>query len=125
MFIVSAAVPGKPKGPIEVTNVQRDSITIKWKEPEDDGGSPITGYIVERRQPSEIKWTRVEKVNEHTTTLCCKYLTEKTAYLFRVIAVNKIGQSEPLETKDTTLARSPFGKFNIYTKILNKSYQNY
>lgn len=111
-------MPGKCKGPIEVTDVQRNSISIKWKEPEDDGGSPITGYIVEQREASSSLWTKVEKVDEYTTDLCCKYLTEKTEYYFRVIAVNKIGRSEPLETKDATLARSPFGEYTKY--ILNK-----
>jgi len=34
--------PGRPKGPLEVVDVQKDSATIAWKAPEDDGGKPIT-----------------------------------------------------------------------------------
>ena len=34
--------PGKPKGPIEVLDVQKDSVLISWKPPEDDGGKPLT-----------------------------------------------------------------------------------
>jgi len=37
-----AGPPGKPKGPIEVLDVQKDSVLISWKPPEDDGGKPIT-----------------------------------------------------------------------------------
>jgi len=33
--------PSKPKGPLEVLDVQKDSATIAWKKPEDDGGKPI------------------------------------------------------------------------------------
>lgn len=104
-------MPGKCQGPIEVTDVQRDSISIKWKEPEDNGGSPLTGYIIEQRENSSTVWTKAGKVDQFTTAFCCKYLTEKTEYHFRVFAVNKIGKSEPLVTKDATLARSPFGMY--------------
>lgn len=34
--------PGKPKGPLEVVDIQKDSITVAWKPPEDDGGRPVT-----------------------------------------------------------------------------------
>ena len=34
--------PGKPKGPVEVLDVQKDSVLISWKPPEDDGGKPLT-----------------------------------------------------------------------------------
>jgi len=34
--------PGKPKGPIEVLDVQKDSVLISWKPPEDTGGKPLT-----------------------------------------------------------------------------------
>lgn len=35
-------------------------------------------------------------------------------YYFRVIAENKIGESEPLETKDATMAKSPYSKKDLY-----------
>lgn len=93
-----------------VTDVQRTSISIKWKASSEDGGSPITGYIVEKRSASSSFWSQVSKVNASTFDLCCPNLQEKTEYYFRVIAVNKIGESAPLETKDATLAKSPYGK---------------
>lgn len=34
--------PGKPKGPLEVVDIQKDSVTVAWKPPEDDGGRPVT-----------------------------------------------------------------------------------
>ena len=30
--------------------IDRTSLTLVWAEPEDDGGTPITGYVVERRE---------------------------------------------------------------------------
>jgi len=41
-FCCAAGPPGKPKGPIEVLDVQKDSVLISWKPPEDDGGKPLT-----------------------------------------------------------------------------------
>lgn len=89
-------------------------MTLSWKASDDDGGSPITGYIVEKKASASRFWSKVEKVSPNTLTLCVTGLEEKTEYLFRVIAENKAGESEPLETKDATLAKSPFSKYQIF-----------
>ena len=34
-------VPGPPEGPVEPKKVKKDSATIGWKIPQDDGGSEI------------------------------------------------------------------------------------
>jgi hypothetical protein len=56
LFIISdvPGAPGMPKG-IETSE---DSITITWSKPRNDGGSPITGYMIEKRLISEEKWTK-------------------------------------------------------------------
>lgn len=41
-------VPSSPKN-LTVTDISEDSVTLTWEVPEDDGGSPITGYTVEKR----------------------------------------------------------------------------
>lgn len=35
---------------LKVVNVMADNMTIKWKKPEEDGGSPITGMIEHYKQ---------------------------------------------------------------------------
>ena len=42
-------VPTPPEGPVRVRDVQRDQATIEWSTPADDGGAPITGYLIEKR----------------------------------------------------------------------------
>ena len=42
---VRTGPPGKPKGPIDVLDVQKDSVQIAWSPPDDDGGKPIT-YVL-------------------------------------------------------------------------------
>ena len=48
-FVEAPSPPGKPE-PSEVTD---DTITLHWKEPESDGNSPITEYILEYHDREE------------------------------------------------------------------------
>ncbi len=52
--------PGRPGKP-EVTDSDKDHITIKWEPPRKDGGAPITGYNVERKDPRTGKWVKVTR----------------------------------------------------------------
>jgi len=47
--------PGKP----EMTDSGHDYITISWTAPKKDGGSPVNGYNVERRDPTTGQWTKL------------------------------------------------------------------
>ena len=40
--------PARPEGPIQVIDVRAKKATIKWKKPADDGGSPISHYVLEK-----------------------------------------------------------------------------
>lgn len=113
-----------PTGPIEIVDVQRTSISLRWKPPKDDGGSPIMFYIIEKKTPKSLVWSRVEKVESNTLEVCCINLYEKNEYLFRVIAENMLGQSPPLVTEETTIARSPFSKY-IYVIYMYKKFKFY
>lgn len=59
------SAPGMPKG-IDTTE---ESITITWTKPRNDGGSPITGYMVEKRLISDEKWTKASHAIILDTTL--------------------------------------------------------
>ncbi len=99
--------PGKPKGPLQVVAVKRDSATIAWAKPDDDGGKPISGYTVEKRNKKTGKWEKVaEGVQGEKFTI--PKLKEGDEYDFRVSAEGPNGVSEPLETDESTLAKNPF-----------------
>ncbi|CAF4156732.1 unnamed protein product, partial [Adineta steineri] len=100
--------PGKPEGPMKVSDVLKESAVISWKPPLDNGGSNIERYIVEKQDVERGTWGPAGEVNGDNTSLRVNKLTPGKEYLFRVRAVNKEGESEPLETSGTTLARNPY-----------------
>lgn len=109
---ISTAKPGKPEGPLEVSDITKDGCTLKWKRPKDDGGEPIEGYVVEKFDPETGIWLPVAKTNDPTPELKVDGLVPGHEYKFRVKAVNKEGESEPLETLGTIVAKDPFSKYN-------------
>lgn len=40
--------PQPPQGPLDVSDITPDNCSLAWRPPLDDGGSPITNYIVEK-----------------------------------------------------------------------------
>lgn len=53
--------PGPPYK-LEPSDIAKDSLTLSWYEPDEDGGSPITGYWVERYEPDHDRWIRCNKL---------------------------------------------------------------
>ena len=97
-------------GPFKVKDIERTSVTLEWQPPSDDGGSPLTSYILEKRDTARPTWTRVEKLSANKTSCKVQNLLEGSDYHFRVTAENKHGASEPLETEKTVKPKSPFGE---------------
>merc|ERR1719357_168417 len=42
--------PTPPLAPLEILEASASALDFKWRAPKDDGGSPITNYILERQQ---------------------------------------------------------------------------
>jgi titin len=89
-------------------------VKLQWKPPTYDGGSPITGYMVEKRDMKRPTWTNAGKTAKDVTEITVDKLLEGSEYLFRVKAENKKGQSEPCETKAPVVAKSPYGSCFIF-----------
>ena len=49
--------PGKPSTP-ECVATTEDSVTLSWQKPSKDGGNPIRGYVVEKRDKGAKRWTK-------------------------------------------------------------------
>ncbi|XP_013109098.2 twitchin isoform X22 [Stomoxys calcitrans] len=100
--------PGKPKGPLKVENITKDGCKLKWKKPEDDGGKPITAYQVEKFDKKNGRWVPVGRIPGNETEMDVKGLQEGHEYQFRVRAINEEGESDPLETDHSIIAKNPY-----------------
>ena len=76
------------------------SISVQWNASKKDGGSPITGYVVEYRPTSNPSFeTQVVARDVFSTTL--DGLTPLTEYDVRVRGENAVGRSVPSATLQT------------------------
>uniref|UniRef100_A0A8C0B1S7 Titin n=1 Tax=Buteo japonicus TaxID=224669 RepID=A0A8C0B1S7_9AVES len=98
--------PGPPEGPVQVTGVTAEKCSLAWAPPLHDGGSDISHYIVEKRETSRLAWTIVAS-EVLPTMLKVTKLLEGNEYVFRIMAVNKYGVGEPLESVPVMM-KNPF-----------------
>lgn len=78
---------GRPSPPSSVSGVAGDkSVTVTWAAPVDDGGSAITGYTVSSSGTTVCQTT--------STTCRVANLLNGTSYTFRVLATNRVANSE-------------------------------
>lgn len=92
---------------------------LSWKKPEDDGGVPIREYEIEKMDVQTGKWVRVGKVPADVPgspgfganpEMVVTGLNPNSEYKFRVKAVNDEGDSEPLTTIKSIVAKNPYGR---------------
>ncbi|NP_001161592.1 myosin light chain kinase-like protein [Saccoglossus kowalevskii] len=74
--------------------VTKNSITVVWPGTTYDGGSIVTGYIVEMQKKGDKTWKVLTK-DVFSTSYQATGLKENEEYLFRVSCVNSSGASKP------------------------------
>ncbi|KAI8511948.1 Titin-like, partial [Branchiostoma belcheri] len=53
--------PGPPVH-VQVREITRESLKLLWSPPENDGGSEIVGFLVERKEKTSVRWERLNKL---------------------------------------------------------------
>lgn len=86
--------------------LEHDRCSLVWGAPDDDGGSPVKHYIVEKMNLKDGLWKEVKKVDKPECDVLD--LVEGDKYKFRVRAVNDQGESENLINDKEILARDQF-----------------
>uniref|UniRef100_A0A3B4ACT1 Titin n=1 Tax=Periophthalmus magnuspinnatus TaxID=409849 RepID=A0A3B4ACT1_9GOBI len=91
-------VPGAPCNP-RVLDTTKSSITVAWNKPVYDGGSEVTGYVVETCIPCEKEedeeWTiRTPKEGLKATNFTILNLKENQEYKIQISALNSEGMGE-------------------------------
>lgn len=113
--------PGPPRN-LQVSEVRKDSCYLTWKEPEDNGGSVITNYVVEKKDVASAQWVPISSSSKKHSLLA-KHLMEGTQYLFRVAAENQYGRSSYVETHKPIKAIDPLCKHHsIFIQCFKELY---
>uniref|UniRef100_A0A672I7V4 Titin n=1 Tax=Salarias fasciatus TaxID=181472 RepID=A0A672I7V4_SALFA len=102
------AVPGPPVGPVEIGEVGETTVCLKWAPPEYDGGSPVTNYVILKRETSTPTWSEVS-TNVARSSFKVTKLTKGEEYQFRVKAVNRYGMSDHIDSKPVMI-KLPYSK---------------
>lgn len=84
-------------------------ISLNWNAPADNGGAPVTGYMIERSTNGGSTWSTIVSNTGNTgTTYTDKNVLPLTTYTYRVFAINDVGTSGPSNTASaTTLSVGP------------------
>ena len=91
---VHVDVPGVPTD-AKVESVTDDSVKLSWRAPEDNGGSYVTNYIIEKLDPETGKWMKV--TTSRFPHCNVENLIPNKSYQFRILAENIYGAGEPSE----------------------------
>ena len=78
-------------------DVNDDEVTLKWKEPENNGAA-ITQYSIYQRIVNDEEWTMVADINDISKREFVVRVEKGKQYEFVVTATNKYGES--LKTKE-------------------------
>ncbi|XP_052382484.1 immunoglobulin-like and fibronectin type III domain-containing protein 1 isoform X17 [Oncorhynchus keta] len=93
--------PGPPEGPVEILETTSTVIELQWGAPKDDGGSPVTNYIIERQQLGQTIWKKMGDVAADKTTYRDRNVVHGKLYIYKIYAVNPEGTSDALQTEET------------------------
>ena len=107
--VAARRVPSKPCL-LVATLVGGINVTVSWTEPQDEGESPITRYVIKYGDSNtDVDKFATQSVDGNTTDFQFTYLNEYTSYRFAVAAVNACGQGK-------------FSKFthDVYTRSIGE-----
>src|SRR3989475_529576 len=98
----SSTAPQPPTG-LKATTVSPSQINLSWTAPINSGGSPITGYQIQRSSDGGFSWpTLVSNTNSPSTTYSDTGLSPGINYGYRVSAINSVGGGAPSNPASAT-----------------------
>ena len=109
LLLPSSVTPAPPSS-LRYTKVRRDSVTLEWEPPEHDGGSELTGYLIEKRDIRKDRWSFVHKVPHTQRQFEVGGLLTGQEYMFRVRPVNRMGLGEAIQPEEPVKVATPYSK---------------
>jgi len=109
----------KPSAPqnLRVTAVNKDSVSLAWDEPVQDGGAPVKRYVVEKADVKRGVFSEVGDTTADKRQFKVTKLLEGNDYMFRVAAENEIGQGKPASLAEPVTAKLPFGQLHLLSFV--------
>ena len=90
----SITIPDKPTN-LQAFDVSPTRIDLFWVTPQNNGGSPITGYKIESKTAGGSYSNLVSNTGNATTKYSVTGLITGTTYIYRVSSINIVGPSTP------------------------------
>ena len=102
-YSLGAVAPQPPTG-LTAKTFSTYLANLGWVAPTNNGGSPITGYKIERSGNGGSTWVAVvaNTGSGSSTTFTDTGLSAGTTYTYRVSAINAVGTSSPSATASVT-----------------------
>ena len=97
LFSIITEAPGSPNITVEI---EATSLTVRWTAPDDDGGSPITGYQAVILQSGKVIENKT--LGAGVRVYSFDSLNRSTNYTLRVSARNKVFEGDASELKVKT-----------------------
>ena len=90
----------KPEKPsyLRVKDKTSTTVVLVWKTFTVDSYQRAENFIVEKRDKNSLEWIKIGKTKNETYSI--DDLESKSAYYFRVTALNEAGESEPAEISE-------------------------
>ncbi len=86
-------------------------VTLSWKAPSNNGGSPVTGYILQAAPAGSKDFSDVGKVDGNTLQYEVKGLNDGQEYMFKLEAENEAGKSKnSVQLEKSVKAAAPISK---------------
>lgn len=99
--------PTPPLGPVDIIESSSTCIDFKWRVPKDNGGCPITNYILERQQIGRNSWKKLGKIGPEP-----KYrdadVDHGRKYCYHIRAETDYDVSDMMETDDIQAGTKAF-----------------
>lgn len=106
---------------LQADAVSSSQINLSWTAPTSNGGSAITGYLIERSIDNGVTWsTIISNTDSTSTTYSDTGLQPNSTYTYKVSAINAIGTSSPSNTASaTTMATLAVNAVDVLGNLIN------
>lgn len=114
-----------PAATLNIVDVTKSTISVNWSKPSRDGGSRITGYVLEIAEKGSDNFFECATTKANVFHHEVSKLKPMTEYELRVMARNKAGLSEPRYAFSTVITKDKKSTLNDILVSLDLQNENF